>query len=325
MGRTTATYSLTSALKAVDSFVAAQNPALSKGEDGEATAHIDFEVVYIYSSPSGIKQIVDRDNLEGKVDEWPMPGEYEIRAEDSNGDLIVDNAVWRATHYSKDSLVSAKENGADTTPGGLLFMQLMDTARIENRTLGADANLARKARDDARRENDRLSEVIGKLQKEKNEMMLERDRSSANESLAKERLADAMMLIQKQEDDLAEFKPQIGEIVDRGFKHLGEWLGLPDGPGNDKPSGIGFKPPASNPNPDPAPPGVAEAADCASVILAKIVLDDDTLCGLCKAGIIDWEYARVIRWKMTGEDIGEEPDWSAESEDAVPDAQEGAA
>lgn len=310
------------ALKAVDKYTTALNPALIDGEQSEAAT--DYEVEYTYISPSGVRQGVSKEHLEGSIDGWPLPGHYEIWVLDSNGEPL-HAEPFRAVEHDKDALVRGAGD-AGNNPAMQLFATLSEEARLTVRGQRAELNSALSREKQAREDLQKQIDVTTTLQRERAQLVLTAERAVADKELAEQRLKESEEVRGKLESDIAEMKPQFATIVDRGLHHFGKFLGLPS---NETEPGDGQQQSQQAPvreGDDPRPECAADPQKDTLEVLAALLGNYDVLASMINEELITWEQARSIWWGLTGKDIGSEPDWSewnAAHDTAEP--QEGAA
>jgi hypothetical protein len=310
------------ALRAVDKFTTALNPALIDGEQPDAA--IDYEIEYTYISPSGVRQGVSKEHLEGSIDGWPMPGHYEIFVLDSNGEPLHQDP-FRAVEHDKDALIRGPGDAANN-PAMQLFSTLAEEARLTVRGQRAELNSTLSREKEAREAYQKQIDVTTALQREKSQLILTAERAVAEKELAEERLRESEAIREKMETDIAEMKPQFATIVDRGLHHFGRFLGLPSNetePGEAQQEG---QAPPARENEEPRPECAADPQRDTLDLLAVLLGNDEVLASMVQEGLITWNQARSIWWGLTGKDLGDEPNWDEwhAAHDAA-EPQEGAA
>lgn len=310
------------ALKAVDKFTTALNPALIDGEQSEAAT--DYEVEYTYISPSGVRQGVSKEHLEGSIDGWPLPGHYEIFVLDSNGEPLHPDP-FRAVEHDKDALVRGAGDAANN-PAMQLFATLSEEARLTVRGQRAELNNALQREKQAREDYQKQIDVTTALQREKAQLVLTAERAVAEKELAEERLKESEDAREKMEQDIAEMKPQFATVVDRALHHFGGFLGLPSNETTAEPGSTaqeGQAPPARK-DEDPRPECAVDPQKDTLELLAVLLGNDDVLASMVQEGLVTWDQARSIWWGLMGKDLGDEPNWD-EWHASREEAQEGAA
>ncbi len=336
--RDTTTDTIPAMLAAIDRHLLSVEGGL---RDSSEAPTLDCHMVYTFIDAKGGRHGIERDQLEGKVDGWPLVGKYEADYVDSN-DVSALGEPWYAVQFDPEALKELAKSGGHGGSGngsmGELVDQLMGTARIENRNLAARALAAETRADKARAEFDRLVDQVGKLQREKNDATMSRDKAIADKELSDEKRKEAEQALEFLEAQLASMKPQVAMAVDhfigRGMEAMGvESLALQTSEtsnGSGTPANgasangthvngsTGTTPPAADA--DPAPPLADDPVACMEDLLAATVFDPEVARELIAQGILSWDTIRALAWLKTHRDPGPVPPW-----DVDPNWQAGAA
>jgi len=308
---------------------------------------IDYRVVCLFSGPNKKPHSIPREYLKpGAAEEWPMPGDYEIRVVDSNGDLITD--AWTASHFDKETLTRARSTGDDFNPIRLMLDANEDN-RIQIRHQRAWVNEAeareQKAKAELRLSEDRVTELQRKLTAAEHA----KGKAEAERDVALEQRQEAVEAAELLEEELATFKAPIAMFVDEGLAKLSQFFGVgvpaanTTGPssstapaGNGDPdvsaAGAAAAPGAGNPNPDPPPPladDPMQAVQDLGMLFERCIFDREVLRQLVEAGVLEWEHVRRLVWYRLKVDLGPVPKWTewaaGDAPPAAPPAQQGAA
>lgn len=294
------------ALKALDEFVKELNPALADGDQSDIS--IDYSVIYTFIAANGRRLGVTRENLEGEIDGWPMPGTYEILVVDSNGKPMHDEP-FTAVEIDKDEFL--RGGGVSDNASGLAYMQaLQEEGRLSLRRIALERDQACAREKDALKAYREQLDVTTELQRKIGRYELAAERAIADKEIAEERLKESEEAREKLEADIAEFKPQIREMVDRGVAHFGKFLGLPSN--ETESQATDAQATATEPareGDDPRPACAADPRQDTLTLLAAVLGDDDVVAHLVQDGVLTWDQVRSVWYGLTGKDLGDEPNW----------------
>lgn len=326
--RDTTTETIPSMLAQVDRYLLSIDGGNRDGTE-DAAQILDCHMVYTFISPEGgVRVGVERDQLEGKTDGWPCVGKYEADYVDSN-DVSVLPEPWTAVQFDPDALKELakgrQHGGGGHDSIGSLVEELLSSARIETRNARARAEAAERRADLAREETNRKVDTINRLQREKNDALMQAEKANAGEALAKARQLEAEENLERIENEIAEFKPHIQAGVDQMVHHIKAAFGdgdmmLPgaasqaNGGNGAHANGSAGPQPAGDEDADPRPPLAEDPLACGDELLEAVVLDAEVARELHKMGILRWELIRAVIWMKTKRDLGPDPVWGDETE-----------
>ena len=303
---------------------------------------LDYHVVCIFTGPDKKPSSVPRAHLKpGAAEEWPMPGEYEIRVLDSNNAPLTD--AWFARHFDKDSLTRARNPDEGNPMRIVLDMTEDQRIQIRNQRSWIDQaeSRERKAKDQLALAEDRVSELTRKLTAADHA----KTKAEADRDVAFEQRQEALNAAEQLEEELNTFKAPIAMFVDEGLEKLAQFFGVgvraanntqapssgttSSGAPDVAAAGAAATPGTANPNPDPPPPGAEDpmqAVQDLGDLFERCIYDREVLRQMIEAGVLDWELVRRLVWYRMKVDLGPTPKWTEwAAGDAPPAAQQGAA
>jgi hypothetical protein len=279
----------------------------------------DFKIVYYYlSGPQKQRMEVVKDQLlPGTVEDWPLPGEYEIDVLDSLNESLLEEP-WRAQHLDKDSLVRGARS--DENPAQVLFEEY----RIRLRNQAADRDRAEAKERKAKDELDVAEEKIRKLSRSNAEYQLAAEQAAARQAYAEEKQKEAEAAFEQLETENAELKPHIQMFFDHGFDRLVQFFGAAPAMAANN---TGNAPSADGPplqGNDPMPPGAEDPIGRLDDLFKAVIYDREICQHLVDQGILTWAQVRALVWCRTKVDLGPEPQWAewAKNADTEPTAGE---
>lgn len=299
---------------------------------------LDYRVVCLFTGPNRKQISIPRDHLKpGTAEDWPMPGDYEIRVLDSNNEPMTD--PWFASHFDKDTLTRARSGGDDMNQLRLV-LDANEDSRIQIRNQRAWLNEAeareRKAKDALNLAEDRVGELTRKIAAAEHA----RTKAEADRDVAFAKRDEAIAAAEQLEEELNTFKAPIAMFVDEGLEKLAQFFGVgapapanntgpSSAPGQDvAAAGAAAAPGAGNPNPDPPPPGAEDPMQAVAdlgVLFERCIYDREVLRQLVEAGVLEWEHVRRLVWYRLKVDLGPVPKWEEWAAGDAPPAQQGAA
>lgn len=322
------TPSLADALQQIEEW---ERDAGMPGDDQVLAYHV---VCHFLSTPNRKPMSVPREHLKpGALDDWPMPGDYEIRIVDSNNANLTD--PWYATHFDRESIQRASRTDDSSNNPARMFLDFTEDQRIQIRNQRAWLNEAesreRRAKHDLNLAEDRVSELTRKLTAAEHA----RVKAEADRDVAQAQRQEAIDAAEQLEEELNTFKAPIAMFVDEGLDKLAQFFGMGARAANNTtaPSsgaqdigaaGAAAAPGAGNPNPDPPPPGAddpLQAITDLNAMFERCIYDREILRKLVEAGVFEWDLVRRLVWYRLKVDLGPEPKWD---EWAAADAQQAA-
>ena len=280
---------------------------------GQAT---DYRIVFYYlSGPSKQRMEVVEDQLKpGLVEDWPLPGEYEIDALDSNNTSLLDEP-WHAHHLDKEALVRGAR-AQDEHPAQALF----EDYRIRLRNQRGELDRA-EARERAAKGDLEIAETkIRTLTRENSDAKLAQERAEARASFAEEKRKEAEAAFEQLESEHAELKPHIQMFVDHGFDRLVQFFGAAPANSTGTPNQMhdaGGAPPPPVQGNDPPPPGAEDPIGRLDELFEGVIYDREVCKALVDQGIITWATVRALVWGRTKVDLGPVPQWEVWAQNAA--------
>lgn len=282
-------------------------------------ATVDYTFEYVWIGPQGKRQEIVKEQLtSGFGDDWPMPGEYEITALDSNGEPIEE--PWRATHFDKDSL----SRGRPEDGPAALMLAMSEDARITIRNQRASIESAERREKTAKQELNIALDQIADLMRKQANLTLTAERAVADKDLAEGRQKEAEDAYAQLENDILEFRPHVQIAVDHGMARLGQILGVAtDNVANSIGAGATDSPSETSSQEtydgaDPPPPGCEKPMESLDELYEKIIYNPALCRYLVENGVISWDLVRRLIWLRRHVDLGDTPVWDdAETQDGT--------
>lgn len=279
----------------------------------------DYKLVYYYlSGPNRARMEIVAEQLEpGRVEDWPLPGEYEIDALDSNNQSLLEEP-WRASHLDKDALVRGRDQ--DQNPAQVLFEEY----RIRLRSQNAETARAEARERQAKADLEVAEAKIRTLTREKADAQLAQHQAEARASVAEAKQKEAEEAFEQLEQENAELKPHIQMFFDHGFDRLVQFFGASPANSTSPTSGTDAHVPGAAPaqGNDPAPPGAEDPVGRLDDLYDAVLYNRDVCRELVEQGVISWAAVRALIWLRTKVDLGPEPRWDEWTEAADAPAPE---
>ena len=266
---------------------------------------LDFRVVYTYVAADGRRLEILREQLEeGRSDDWPLPGDYEIDVVDSVGASLL-RSPWRGVHFDRDALREPRttRNAYDAT-----LTQLLEESRIALRNSRADLDRAERRAKEAREELESKIDALAQVARERNAAICERDRAVADAELERTKRNDAELAFAELERDVEGFRPHLEMIVDHGIARTLELVGLGDAKSDS----------SATPESDAASPpaGAEDPRARVSELMHAAIYNRGIARGLVEQGLLSWETLRALVWLDRGLDLGPTPEWGDDEGDS---------
>ena len=313
--RDTVSNTLPTMLAEIDRYSRSIDGAL---RDPSAAPQLDCHWVFTFISASGKRIGVERGQLDGSADGWPLPGRYEADYVDSEGNSVVQEP-WRGEQLDPDDLREAMKRRENESPATFLFEQY----QIQMRGQRAELDAARTREAAARVDLNKQVDIAADLQRKKNDAVAQAAKAIADKELAESRQKEAEDALEALERDLSRFKPQLHAVADRMIQRGIEAFGgdvklvLADetsaaNGANGGANGKHASPPAE---PRDAPFDGAAAEDVprhVNDVLRATVFDPEVARELYAMGILSWETIRSLLYLQYGRDLGPDPVWPDE-------------
>lgn len=280
--------------------------AVAEIPNGETGAKLDYELEWIYVSPSGKRREVTKGEFDGTTDGWPLPGTYEVHVVDSNGDDMNGFDPWIAEHVDKDTLAETKANSAGDSMMNAVH-GLLEEARLTQRDQRRQIDDAIRRQGEAEEKMRTATRQLADAQQKMAELELATQRAIADKNFAESKQKEAEDAYRELDRSVNAFEPQFKAGVDRVIERvLGPFIPVAPAENDDEP--------ASQRRVIAPAPGGDDTPERAKAVVdgtfEAIFTNIDAIRPLVEAGIVDWATVRYVIWKYTGEEIGEEIDWS---------------